>query len=269
MLVLNEDNLKINTVINVTKISRGKIQYDNFGGKLFDNHVSFKPNLYHSYLKDVEIIKLNEVSNKFKNNPIAKEIIIEDNLSFKNTYFLPFEQNQITSMDLPLKGEGLKFVTSRMAGCAFYICRNIKTNQITVCHANGISVDSLNTQSKNNIQFIPKKPSFQAIETKLYLNNLIMTFLKSNPDLVLLKSLYKEDYFKSLDFASSFFYKAGELPTEDNSSFAGSAIIVGFLNKDTWSFWLQSYMNVGLNSLNVPKNKLAPNFKQIFIDKIF
>ena len=96
-----------------------------------------------------------------------------------------------------------------------------------------------------------------------------MTFLKSNPDLVLLKSLYKEDYFKSLDFASSFFYKAGELPTEDNSSFAGSAIIVGFLNKDTWSFWLQSYMNVGLNSLNVPKNKLAPNFKQIFIDKIF
>lgn len=105
MLILNEENMKQNTVIDVGRINRGIIQYDNFGGKLFSKHISFKPNLYHSYLEDVKLSNLNKVSKKYKNNELAKKIIVEDNLSFKNTFYLPFEQDKITSMEVTLKRE--------------------------------------------------------------------------------------------------------------------------------------------------------------------
>lgn len=145
----------------------------------------------------------------------------------------------------------------------------MNTNQITVCHANGFLADSIDRQNKNLFSSQSSKPSYQGIETKKYLNDLIITFLRYNKEMVLLKSLYKEDYFRSLDYATNFYYRAGELPTDDSSSFVGSAIIVGFLKNDTWSFWMQSFMNVGHNSLNVPKNKLAPNFKQIILEKFY
>lgn len=183
-----------------------------------------------------------------------------------NCIYLPFKENKITSIELPNTSNIELFTTDRLNGCALYICRNVNTNRIVVCHAN--SIVSGKKEIKNRNDLIQMSPSWQSADTEKALAQMMDDLRESyttKGKLILLKSLYKQDYFKNIDAASNYFFNLRMIASNNASHFLGGSSVFGIRKNNKWSFYFQTYMNIS----NVDKKNFVPNFKIITFKKFF
>ncbi|WP_186646969.1 hypothetical protein [Fluviispira vulneris] len=238
--IIENSTVGLKLIKNVTKLFDGNL--------LFNNSNVFKSTLKKDDFSGAHFIEMKD------------ENLLND------TFYLPFKENSVTAMELPNTGAINTFVTARMNGCSFYICRNLFTKKIVVCHANALnsSMDDI----KSAADLINKPPNWQSFNTQKSLARLMDIFTvkyKSKGNLELLRSLYKEEYFNSMNHASNFYYRIKSIPSNDAANFVGGAIVIGFREKNKWSFYYQSVMNTN----NIRQKEYRLNYKIIESKKFF
>ncbi|BBH53679.1 hypothetical protein [Fluviispira sanaruensis] len=222
--------------------------------KLFDGNLLFNSsNVFKSTLKRDDFSG-------------AHFIELKDENLLNDTFYLPFKENSVTAMELPSTGTVQTFITARMNGCSFYICRNLFTKKIVVCHANAINSSADDVKSVKDL--VNKSPNWQSFNTQKSLARMMDIFsekYKSKGNLQLLRSLYKDEYFKIVNHASNFYYLIKSIPSNDAVNFIGGTIVIGFRKNNKWSFYYQTIMNT--NNINIKNYKL--NYKIIESKKFF
>lgn len=163
-----------------------------------------------------------------------------------NTYFLPYDNNIITSMRLPTPapaGVNL-FVTANMSGCRFFVDTITGSNDLMVYHAN--------TQQHGSPALADC--DFQSVNASNVLDQMVVDARTDLAPLALVAaaSCVKATYFgpggvqeRALAFAGHEFedmkspHRPRNIPT-----FSGGCAIVGLVVGGAWQFWYQCWGTV-------------------------